>query len=148
MQYTHRMIGYTNLCCNLESASDDDVCYARFCYIFIYFPIKPYTHSFRNLREMWIKYCNFYCFWCCCWNKRMKRQKAKHFHVCMYSTFYALWDIQKEKKEVRTKSFCDAFAVCKDFDVMWNEYFMSYETYKIVISPPFVTRTTRCVCFN
>jgi hypothetical protein len=30
----------------------------------------------------------------------------------------------------------DAFAVCQDFDVMRNEYFMSYETYNIVLFPP------------
>lgn len=38
------------------------------CLLYIYSSIKPYTHSIRT-REMWIKYCNFYCFWCC-WNKR------------------------------------------------------------------------------
>lgn len=40
MQYTHRMIGYTNLCCNLESASDDDVCYASVLLYIYLFPNK------------------------------------------------------------------------------------------------------------
>jgi hypothetical protein len=41
-------------------------------------------------------------------------------------------------------------AVCQDFDVMWNEYFMRYETYRIVLKPHFPLpvippKTPKCV---
>lgn len=101
------------------------------CLPYIYLPIKPYTHSMRS-RTMWIKYCNFYCFRCCL---------NKNQNVSSVLVLEALRMGRRSQSDI-----WDVFAVCQDFDVMRNEYFMSYETYKIVFFSPFPPPSSHSTC--
>lgn len=90
------------------------------CLLYIYLSIKPYKHACSGSTDADEIYCNLYRFWCC-WNK-----KAKHIHLCF----------EHSQKKRSQRYFCGSVpAVCQDFDAMWNEYFMSYETHRIVCFP-------------